>query len=87
MGRRTNSHLRTFELDRAQPDAHFHWCGGLCPITKAISLTSTIVLALIYSASQTQADIGFLDQRLGLEWIRLSIEEFGGDIARIILFG
>jgi cholinesterase len=33
------------------------------------------------------ANLGFLDQRLAIEWVRDNIEKFGGDLARITLFG
>ncbi|KAI9727439.1 MAG: hypothetical protein M1834_008383 [Cirrosporium novae-zelandiae] len=32
-------------------------------------------------------NLGFLDQRLGLEWVRDNIAKFGGDPARIVLWG
>ncbi|CAD6439808.1 c676aaa1-4651-4aa4-8ceb-bae45132be8a [Sclerotinia trifoliorum] len=33
------------------------------------------------------ANLGLLDQRLAVEWVRDNIENFGGDTSRIIIFG
>lgn len=33
------------------------------------------------------ANLGLLDQRLAIEWVRDNIENFGGDTSRIIIFG
>lgn len=32
-------------------------------------------------------NLGFLDQRMGIEWVRDNIARFGGDVSRMILFG
>jgi acetylcholinesterase len=34
-----------------------------------------------------EQNVEFLDQCLGLEWIRSNIEGFSGDVSRITLFG
>jgi carboxylesterase type B len=36
---------------------------------------------------QSSANLGILDQRLAIEWVRDNIEAFGGDPSRMILFG
>lgn len=33
------------------------------------------------------ANIGFLDQRMGLEWVADNIESFGGDAAKVVIWG
>lgn len=35
----------------------------------------------------TSQNVGFLDQRLAVEWVRDNIAEFGGDASRIVLWG
>jgi cholinesterase len=38
-------------------------------------------------ASVPQKNLGLLDQRLAVEWLRDNVEAFGGDPQRMILFG
>lgn len=35
----------------------------------------------------TPQNVGFLDQRLAMEWVRTNIGSFGGDVDRIVIFG
>lgn len=37
--------------------------------------------------NQDELNLGLLDQRLGLEWVRSHIDSFGGDVSRITLWG
>jgi hypothetical protein len=94
VGRRTNSCSRTFELDTAKPDTHF--CSRK---VRSLPKNKNNITDKDYSSRinifgflnarcipEHEQNVGFLDQRLGLEWIRLNVEAFGGDVSRITLF-
>ncbi|KAM5366207.1 hypothetical protein ACJZ2D_010635 [Fusarium nematophilum] len=39
------------------------------------------------AAGLTEQNLGFLDQRMGIEWVKQNIASFGGDPSRMTLFG
>ncbi|KAF9881528.1 carboxylesterase [Colletotrichum karsti] len=39
------------------------------------------------AAGLKQSNLGFMDQRMGIEWVRDNIEAFGGDLNRLVLWG
>ena len=52
----------------------------------SITLTRITVFGFPNSPNQTQ-NLGFLDQRLALQWVRNNIAAFGGDREKVTIFG
>ena len=59
----------------------------ICPPKNGVSAFGFLSLDRKEDGQETDANWGFLDQRMAIKWVKENIQNFGGDPNNIMVFG